>query len=111
MLDARVKQVQLFAIDKGGFNKTITARMQDGALIVSSYAFDTEGYDRENDLTVAAKDIDALAQALGLRRSSGRQILKAVQQQFNSLAADSKFERFLKDSGIAMTGTGYTSFP
>lgn len=106
-----MKQVQLFSIDKGGFCKTITAEMRDGALVVSSYAFDTEGYDREYDLTVAAEDIPELAEALGLRRSSGRQILRALRLQFNALAADSKFEHFLKDEGIPVNSSGHTHLP
>ena len=104
-----MKSVQLFSIDKDGFHKSITAAMEGGALMVCSHAFDSGDYNREYEIRIEPSDIPQLVEALDLRRGSRRQILKALGQRFDSLAGDSKFERFLLDNGIPSTGGGYLS--
>lgn len=102
---------QLFAIVRDGFSKTITAEMRKRALVVTSHAFDSEGYDRDYEIVVERSDLALLAEALGLRRASGRRIINVLGERFGSLAGDSKFERFLKDNDIPATVGGYTSMP
>ncbi len=104
-------KVELFTVSKKGFHKTITATLGDGGLAISSYAFDTEGYDREFDLAVAAEHLVALASKLGVKRFSDKRLMTALQKRFRTSSADSDIERFLKDANIPVTGRGYTSFP
>lgn len=103
--------VVLYQISHDGFHKTVTARVQRGALDVSSHAFDTEGYDQEFDLRVARRNIPALRNAIGLSRLRRRSLLPTPQARYSTIRADSDIAKLLKDAGIATTTTGYTSFP
>ena len=105
--------VILFRISKDGFNKRVSASVDAaGALAVASYAFDTEGYDREFDLAVAAEHMPAFRSALGLPSSVGAdELLAELQARFNTLRCDGELADFVRQHGIEVTQSAYTRYP
>jgi hypothetical protein len=95
--------VELYSVDKDGFQKTITAGFNAaGDLVLESWAYDRsepDGYEREFNLTVAANEIPKLALALGTQESTSA-ILAEIQRRFTGLRADDDLHSFLNNSEI-----------